>query len=60
MTEGIDSLSLNPDSQLKTMLTIVDLEATLAQGASVTARDATPTPAAPVTGTAREAVASRI
>ena len=29
-TEGIDSLSLNPDSQLKTMLAIVELEQTLA------------------------------
>ena len=31
VTEGIDSLSLNPDSQLKTMLAIVDLEKRLAQ-----------------------------
>lgn len=30
VTEGIDSLSLNPDSQLRTMLAIVDLEKTLA------------------------------
>mgnify|MGYP003512914134 CR=1 FL=1 len=30
VTEGIDSLSLNPDSQLKTMLAIVELEQTLA------------------------------
>jgi pyruvate,water dikinase len=29
VTEGIDSLSLNPDSQLKTMLAIVELEQTL-------------------------------
>ena len=60
VTVGIDSLSLNPDSQLKTMLAIVDLEATLVQGASVTARDATPTAAAPATGTVREAVASEM
>jgi pyruvate,water dikinase len=32
VTEGIDSLSLNPDSQLKTMLEIVELEKTLAHG----------------------------
>ena len=31
VTEGIDSLSLNPDSQLKTMLAIVDLEKRLTQ-----------------------------
>ena len=31
VAEGIDSLSLNPDSQLKTMLAIVDLERTMAQ-----------------------------
>lgn len=30
VTEGIDSLSLNPDSQLKTMLAIVELEKTRA------------------------------
>ena len=58
VTEGIDSLSLNPDSQLKTMLAIVDLEKTLAQGASEIARDATQAPTAPVTAAAREAVAS--
>ena len=32
VAEGIDSLSLNPDSQLKTMLAIVEMEKTLAQG----------------------------
>lgn len=32
VAEGIDSLSLNADSQLKTMLAIVDLERRLAQG----------------------------
>jgi len=37
VTESIDSLSLNPDSQLKTMLAIVDLEKRLAQGAPETA-----------------------
>ena len=37
MTEGIDSLSLNPDSQLRTMLAIVDLEKRLAYGAPETA-----------------------
>ncbi|MGE0866159.1 MAG: phosphoenolpyruvate synthase [Vicinamibacterales bacterium] len=30
VSEGIDSLSLNPDSQLKTMLAVAELEATLA------------------------------
>jgi pyruvate, water dikinase len=34
VTEGIDSLSLNPDSLLKTMLAIVDLEESVAQGTS--------------------------
>ena len=34
VTEGIDSLSLNPDSVLKTMLAIVDLEGSLARGTS--------------------------
>jgi pyruvate,water dikinase len=33
VSEGIDSLSLNPDSQLKTMLAIADLERTGAGGA---------------------------
>jgi pyruvate,water dikinase len=33
VTEGIDSLSLNPDSQLRTMLAIAELEKTLAHGA---------------------------
>jgi len=32
VTEGIDSLSLNPDSQLKTMLAIVALEKNLSRG----------------------------
>jgi len=41
VTEGIDSLSLNPDSQLKTMLAIVDLEKRLAQGAPDTAGEGT-------------------
>jgi pyruvate,water dikinase len=36
VTEGIDSLSLNPDSQLKTMLAVVDVEKRLAQGAPAT------------------------
>jgi pyruvate,water dikinase len=58
VTEGIDSLSLNPDSQLKTMLAIVDVEKRLAQGASATAGDATLAPAARVTGSATAAVTS--
>jgi pyruvate,water dikinase len=33
VSEGIDSLSLNPDSQLKTMLAIVDVEKRLARSA---------------------------
>ena len=37
VAEGIDSLSLNPDSQLKTMLAIVDLEKSLAQAGAGTA-----------------------
>jgi hypothetical protein len=37
VAEGIDCLSLNPDSQLKTMLAIVDLENRLAQGTPETA-----------------------
>jgi phosphoenolpyruvate synthase/pyruvate phosphate dikinase len=35
--QGIDSLSLNPDSLLKTMLAIVEVEKTLAQGGSAAA-----------------------
>jgi pyruvate, water dikinase len=35
--QGIDSLSLSPDSLLKTMLAIVDVEKTLAQGGSAAA-----------------------
>ena len=58
VTEGIDSLSLNPDSQLKTMLAIVDGEKRLAQGAPATAGDAMQAPAAWVTGSATEAVTS--
>ena len=46
MTEGIDSLSLSLDSQLKTMAAIVDLEKTLTRGASETARDAAQAPTA--------------
>jgi pyruvate,water dikinase len=38
---GIDSLSLNPDSQLKTMLAIAELETTLS---GVPAREKTPVP----------------
>jgi pyruvate,water dikinase len=34
VAEGIDSVSLNPDSLLKTMLAIVDLEESIAQGTS--------------------------
>ena len=32
VTEGIDSLSLNPDSHLKTMLAVVELENRLTHG----------------------------
>jgi pyruvate,water dikinase len=35
VAEGIDSLSLNPDSQLKTMLAIADLEKTLGERVAV-------------------------
>ena len=47
VTEGIDSLSLNPDSQLKTMLAIVKLEQALARNRSGEARDQLQTPAPP-------------
>ena len=33
MAEGIDSLSLNPDAQLETMLAIVEMEKRLVEGA---------------------------
>ncbi|OFW31221.1 MAG: hypothetical protein A3H97_10000 [Acidobacteria bacterium RIFCSPLOWO2_02_FULL_65_29] len=56
---ALDSLSLNPDSQLKTMLAIVDVEKALAQTTSETARDVAQVPHAHGTGMAREAVASR-
>lgn len=36
VSEGLDSLSLNPDSQLKTMLVVAELEATLAVADSAT------------------------
>lgn len=39
VSEGIDSISLNPDSVLKTMLAIVELEDTIGPGASETVRE---------------------
>jgi PEP-utilizing family enzyme len=44
MTEGIDSLSLNPDSLLKTMLAIVELEQRQPSRQRVSTRDDTPRP----------------
>jgi pyruvate,water dikinase len=38
VTEGIDSLSLSPDSQIKTMIAIVECEKNLAHGAAVMAQ----------------------
>jgi len=59
VAEGIDSLSLNPDSQLKTMLAIGELEQTLARGAPGPPRNAAREPTAEPAGAAREAAASR-
>ena len=58
VTEGIDSLSLNPDSLLKTMLAIVDLERTVGKDASDAAREPKQPPAAQAIDMARTAVAS--
>jgi pyruvate,water dikinase len=44
VTEGIDSLSLSPDSLLKTMLAIVDLEQRQPSRQRVSTRDDTPRP----------------
>jgi pyruvate,water dikinase len=44
VTEGIDSLSLNPDSLLKTMLAIVDLEQRQGSSQTGSTRDATSRP----------------
>jgi pyruvate,water dikinase len=43
--EGIDSLSLNPDSQLRTMLAIADLEKSLATPPAASTQDAADTAA---------------
>jgi pyruvate,water dikinase len=45
VTEGIDSISLNPDSVLKTMLAIVDLEGTAGTNASERAHEESATAA---------------
>jgi pyruvate,water dikinase len=50
---GIDSLSLNADSQLKTMLEIAELEKTLGFGAATDTSAATPTAAATAASTTR-------
>jgi pyruvate,water dikinase len=42
VAEGIDSISLNPDSVLKTMLAIADLERTAGRDASASSRGETP------------------
>ena len=44
VTKGIDSISLNPDSLLKTMLAIVDLEQRRSSTPPGKTRDATPPP----------------
>jgi pyruvate,water dikinase len=46
VAQGIDSISLNPDSVLKTMLAIVEAEKTIATSAAETAQNSTP-PAGP-------------
>jgi pyruvate,water dikinase len=56
VTEGIDSISLNPDSVLKTMMAILDLEETIGTGRSEPARGETRAPTAQATGTATEPV----
>jgi pyruvate,water dikinase len=53
VTAGIDSLSLNADSQLKTMLEIAELEKTLGRGTGQEASAATPTASATGATTAR-------
>ena len=58
VTEGIDSISLNPDSVLKTMMAILDLEETIGTGPSEPARGETRAPTAQATGTATEPVGS--
>jgi hypothetical protein len=45
VTEGIDSLSLNPDSLLKTMLAVVGLDKTIGKNASEAAREQKQSPA---------------
>ena len=59
VTEGIDSISLNPDSVLKTMIAIVGLEETIGKSPSEPAQGETRAPTAHVTGTAKEPVGSR-
>ena len=59
VTEGIDSISLNPDSVLKTMLAIVDLERAVGRGASEGGRGERQVPAAQAVGTPSEPVSSR-
>jgi phosphoenolpyruvate-protein kinase (PTS system EI component) len=59
VTEGIDSLSLNPDSQLKTMVAIVELEQMLARSGSGATRDPAHATASEAGGAARQPVASR-
>jgi len=58
VTEGIDSLSLNPDSLLKTMLAIVELERMLSVKPTAGADTTRPT-APPTLDTATEAGVSR-
>jgi pyruvate,water dikinase len=57
VTDGIDSLSLNPDSQLKTMLEIVELEKTLAHGGPP--RDVTLVPVSPAVPSATKTLVTR-
>jgi pyruvate,water dikinase len=59
VTEGIDSLSLNPDSLLKTMLAIVELERTLSVKPTGGTPDATHPTTPPALDPATEAAGSR-
>jgi pyruvate,water dikinase len=59
VAEGIDSISLNPDSVLKTMLAIVSLEETIGQNAATEAQNKGRVPTAQASGAATEASRSR-
>jgi pyruvate,water dikinase len=59
VAEGIDSISLNPDSVLKTMLAIVSLEETIGRNPAFGAQNERQALTAQVSGTASEAARSR-